>query len=83
MIRTVEVTLNRFMGEWYVVGHIPTFIETDAYNAVESYRLNGDGAVATSFEFRDGGFEGERMRYNSKAFVRPDTGNAVWGMQFI
>ena len=39
-IHTVEsVDLKRFMGDWYVIASIPTFIETDAYNAVESYKI--------------------------------------------
>ena len=54
------VDLNRFMGDWYVIANIPTFIETEAYNAMESCRLAQDGSVATTFSFREGGFEGER-----------------------
>ena len=48
------VDLERFMGDWYVIANIPTFIETNAYNAMESYRLAGDGTVATTFNFREG-----------------------------
>ena len=58
-IRTATaVDLERFMGDWYVIANIPTFIETNAYNAMESYRLAEDGTVATTFTFREGGFEG-------------------------
>lgn len=83
-IRTAQaVDLQRFMGEWYVIGNIPTFIETNAYNSLETYALNEDGTIDTTFEFNDGGFDGKRKRYNPKGFVRSNTGNAVWGMQFI
>jgi len=41
----------------------PTFIERDAYNAVESYRLTDEGTVATTFTFRQSGFDGERKVY--------------------
>ena len=52
-IDTVEhVDLERFMGDWYVIANIPTFIETDAYNAIETYRMNDDGSIATTFTFR-------------------------------
>jgi apolipoprotein D and lipocalin family protein len=78
-----DVDLLRFMGEWYVIANIPTFIEKDAYNAVESYRLDPDGTIATTFTFRAGGFDGEVKRYTPRGFVRPGTGNAVWGMQFV
>ena len=39
-MRTVpHVDLPRFMGPWYVIASIPTFLEKEAYGAVESYEL--------------------------------------------
>jgi len=78
-----QVDLARFMGDWYVIANIPTFLEKEAYNAVESYALNPDGTVATTFRFRKGAFDGPQKEYHPKGFVIPDTGNARWGMQFI
>ena len=83
-IRTVDyVDLERFMGDWYVIANIPTFIEEGAHNAVESYRLDDDGTIATTFRFRDGAFDGEVETYHPRGFVRDPESNAVWGMQFI
>ncbi len=83
-IDTVEyVDLPRFMGDWYVIANIPTFVEKGAHNAVESYSLNDDGTVATTFTFRKDGFDGEKKTYRPKGFVRDDPSNAIWGMQFI
>jgi apolipoprotein D and lipocalin family protein len=83
-IKTVErVELERFMGNWYVIANIPTFVETAAYNAVESYVLNDDGTISTTFTFNKGAFDGPIKTYKPKAFVRDETSNAVWGMQFI
>ena len=83
-IRTAAaVDLERFMGDWYVIANIPTFIETNAYNAMESYRLAGDGTVATTFSFREGGFEGARKTYHPTGYVIDKQSNAVWAMQFI
>lgn len=76
------VDLERFMGDWYVIANIPTFLEKDAHNAVESYSLSPDGNVATRFRFREGSFDGEVKVYRPTGFVR-DSGNAVWGMQFL
>lgn len=78
-----RVDLERFMGDWYVIANIPTFIETDAYNAIERYALNEDGTVATTFIFREGGFDGEEKQYEPKGFPKAETDNAVWGMQFV
>ena len=78
-----SVDLARFMGDWYVIANIPTFIEKGAHNAVESYRLAADGTIETTFTFRAGGFDGEPKRYTPRGFIQDRTSNAVWGMQFI
>ena len=83
-IYTVDkVDLKRFMGDWYVIASIPTFIEKDAFNAVESYRLDDDGTVATTFKFNKGSLDGPIKEYNPRGFIRDKQSNAVWGMQFI
>ena len=78
-----HVDLSRFMGDWYVIASIPTFIEKGAHNALESYRLAGDGTIATTFSFREGNFDGQKKVYTPTGFVRDARSNAVWGMQFI
>lgn len=83
-IRTADmVDLDKFMGDWYVIANIPTFIETGAHNAIESYAMNDDGTIATTFTFREGDFDGVRKTYRPTGFVRDDPSNAIWGMQFI
>ncbi len=78
-----RVDLQRFMGDWYVIAHIPTWPERNAWNAVESYRLEADGSVATTFTFREGGPAGKQRRMTPTGFVLDPASNAVWGMQFI
>lgn len=83
-LRTVpQVDLPRFMGDWYVIASIPTFLEQGAHNAVESYRLEADGSIATTFTFRKGAFDGPEKRYNPRGFVQDRASNAVWGMRFL
>jgi apolipoprotein D and lipocalin family protein len=83
-LKTVErVDLQRFMGSWYVIACIPTFIETGAYNGVESYRLDPDGSIDTVFTFNEGGFDGPPKRYNPRGFVVDTVNNSTWRMQFI
>ena len=78
-----SVELDRFMGDWYVIANIPTSMEKGAHNAVESYRLDADGSIATTFTFRDGAFDGPEKVMRPRGFVRDRESNAVWGMQFI
>ena len=78
-----QVDIPRFMGDWYVIANIPTFLERNVYNAVESYRLDPDGSIATTFTFREGGFDGPEKRMTPRGFVGEHPSNAIWGMQFI
>jgi apolipoprotein D and lipocalin family protein len=78
-----RVDLQKFMGDWYVIANIPTSFEKGAYNATESYRLDPDGTIATTFRYRKGGFDGPLKTMRPKGFVRDTESNAVWGMQFL
>ena len=83
-LKTVEkVDLKRYMGPWYVIAAIPTFIETEAFNAIEDYRLDPDGTIDTVFTFNQGGFEGPPKRYNPRGFVVDQVNKSIWGMRFI
>ena len=82
-LETVErVDLDRFMGDWFVLASIGTFIERGAYNAIETYELNRDGSIATQFRFRRGGFDGPLRTLHPIGYVTNEN-NAVWGMQFL
>jgi apolipoprotein D and lipocalin family protein len=78
-----HVDIDRYMGDWYVIANIPTFVETGAHNAIESYALNADGSIATTFSFNDDSFEGERKKYQPTGFIIDRHSNAIWGMQLI
>lgn len=78
-----NVDLPRYMGDWYVIASIPTVQERDAVNAVESYVLQPDGRIGTTFHFRRDSADGEAKTMHATGYVRAGTSNAVWGMQFI
>ena len=83
-LKTVDyVDIQRFMGDWYVIANIPTFLEKNAYNPTESYRLDEDGSIATTFRFNAGAMDGEKKVYNPRGFIINSETNAEWGMQFI
>lgn len=82
-LKTVDhVDIERFMGDWYVIANIPTALEKGAHNAIESYRLDDDGSIATTFTFHKDGFSGPLKTYEPRGYVS-DESNAIWGMQFI
>ena len=77
------VNLERFMGDWHVIACIPTFIETEAYNAVENYQLDPDGTIATTFTFNKGSFDGPLKTYHPRGFIHDQATRAEWRMQFL
>ncbi|EQD48463.1 outer membrane lipoprotein, partial [mine drainage metagenome] len=56
IVPVAHVDLSGYMGRWYVIGAIPTRIEHDDYDPVETYRLERNGSICTVFRFRRGGF---------------------------
>ncbi len=80
--RAENVDLNAFMGDWYVLAHIPTFIEDEAFNAVESYQRESPQKIATTFRFNQADFNGEEKVYHPTGFVQDESG-AYWKMQFL
>lgn len=76
------VDIERFMGDWHVIANIPTFPERGAIDPVETYALNPDGTIETTFTFLKGAAR-EKKVLNAKGFIRENTNNAIWGMQFI
>lgn len=78
-----QLDLERFMGDWYVIAHIPSFPERHAFDAVESYALRADGRIQTTFRYRNQRFDAPWKTMHPVGTVKPGTGNAIWGMQFV
>jgi len=79
-----NVDLDRFMGDWYVQGHVPVGSESTAHNAVESYaRDEGSTRILTSYVFRKGGFDGKLKTMEPTGFVEDTNSGSTWGMRFI
>lgn len=81
---TVEyVSIDRFMDDWFVIAHIPAWIERDAYNAVESCERVDTDTIQTTYTFREGAFDGDREVMRPVGTIRNTETNAEWGTQFI
>jgi apolipoprotein D and lipocalin family protein len=78
-----QVDLARYMGDWYVIGNIPTPPEKNAFDAIENYQLRPDGRIATTFRYRDGSFDAPEKTMTPVGTVVDRASNAVWTMQFI
>jgi apolipoprotein D and lipocalin family protein len=79
-----NVNIDLFMGRWYVHGYTPIIVDKNAYNGIEHYRLDADGKIQTTYQFRDGGFDGEIKTHTPVGWVHEKVAsNAEWRMQFI
>jgi apolipoprotein D and lipocalin family protein len=81
------IELERFMGDWYVIGSIPIDLffasEAGAHNAIESYTLLDNGKIDTRYRFRKGSFDGPLQTFNPTATVFNTVTNTEWRMQFL
>ena len=81
-MKTVEyVDIERYMGDWYVIANIPTFIEKGATNAIESYRLRDGGIIETTFSFYEDSPDGEKKIYKPTGYIHNKETNAEWAVQ--
>jgi len=75
------VDVNRFAGDWYVIGTIPRVWEGGASNAKETYVAKPDGSMTATFRYRSGDSDQERW-FRSVAYpIGP--GNVVWGQHYM
>lgn len=77
-----QVDIERFMGDWYVLGIIPNFIEKHAINGIESYSLLDDERVKIDYRFTDVR-TGAVKHMEPKAWIYDKETMAEWRVQFI
>lgn len=78
-----QVDLQRFMGSWYVIAIIPNFIEKNAVNGIESYKLNDNNSIDIEYRFHKNSPEGKQKVMHPKAWVYDKETNAEWRVQFF
>lgn len=82
-LKTVDnVDINKFMGNWYVIACIPTFLEKNTLNAIENYRLNKNNEIETTFSFHKKSINNPRKTFKSKATILDKYNNSEWEMKF-
>lgn len=82
-LKTVShVDIPKFMGTWYVIANIPTFVEKDATNAVETYTWNEkENRIDVDFHYNKSRPDGELKSYPQKAWIFDTKTNAEWRVQ--
>ena len=77
-----HVDINRFMGDWYVIANIPTYFETEATNAVESYKFNAaKNQIDIDYHHHEKTPDGPLKSYPQRAWVYDEKTKAEWRVQ--
>ena len=82
-IEVERIDLERYMGDWYVQGHIPTFPEKGAVNSIESYRLMEDGTIAVENSFHFADPQKKPRKLTARARIKDTETNAEWRIRFF
>ena len=79
---TLQLDLARYMGRWWVIGHVPYFAERGKVATADVYALRPDGRIDNTYVYRKAFGKPEKSMHGV-ATVVPGTGNAQWRIAFF
>jgi apolipoprotein D and lipocalin family protein len=83
-LKTVDhVDLHRYMGDWYVIGTIPWFVEKDNVGTMDIYKMRADGKIEIQYVFHKKSLDAPRKQMKATARVVNTRTNAEWAVQFL
>jgi apolipoprotein D and lipocalin family protein len=82
-LKHARVDLDRFMGRWYIIGHIPYFAEAGYVGSYAVYTRRPDGAINDQYNGYPKSFAAKRFQFTSVDEVEPRTDNAVWRVTLL
>jgi apolipoprotein D and lipocalin family protein len=83
-LQTVDhVDLSRFMGDWYVIGTIPWFVEKNNVGTMDIYRMRPDGRIDITYAFHKKELSAPRKEMHAVGTILDTQSNARWGVQFL
>lgn len=82
-LRHATVDLDRFMGRWYIIGHIPYFAEAGYVGSSAVYTRRRDGAIDDQYNGYPKSFDAKLFRFTSVDEVEPGTQNGVWRVTLL
>jgi apolipoprotein D and lipocalin family protein len=78
-----HVDLERYMGRWYVISHVPYFLERGKVASSDYYAPRPDGRLVNNFTFREDSIDGPEKTWEGVAWVTDTSTNATWKVSFI
>ncbi len=81
LVPVPKVDLGRFMGTWYVIANIPSYLEKNCFNAIEQYDQINDSKIKITFSCNKGSFDGKYKENHFTGFVEKEGNGALWKVQ--
>jgi len=78
-----SVDLDRYMGRWFVISHVPYFLEKGKVASYDTYARRPDGRLTNNFTFREKNLEGPEKTWEGTARVIDPVSNATWKVSFV
>jgi len=78
-----HVDLPRYMGRWYVIAHVPNFLERDKVGTSDNYTLLPDGTLRDVFVFRKQSLDGPEKEWSGPGWVTDPATNASWKVRLF
>lgn len=75
------VDLEKFSGDWYVIALLPSIIERNAVNGIETYTFDGEDKVHVRYVFNKRSPEGRRKVTTQRGWIIDKENNAEWKVQ--
>lgn len=77
-----SVDLQRYQGTWYVIAHIPYWLEEGKVATADRYALRPDGRMDNIYVFRREHLDAPEEEWRGVAWVTDPASNARWKVRF-
>jgi apolipoprotein D and lipocalin family protein len=77
------VDVSRFMGKWWVISHVPNFIENGKVGTSDTYTAISKTRLKTAFTFRKGSLDAPEEQWVGTARITNTTTNADWKVRLV
>jgi len=78
-----RVDLTRYMGRWYVISHVPNFLEKNKVNTSDNYALKDDGTIGVTYMFRKGALDAPEKSWKGTGWILNKATEAEWSVRLF
>ncbi|GAB1483111.1 hypothetical protein MASR2M78_19270 [Treponema sp.] len=73
-----HMDIEKFLGPWYVIALLPSFLEKDAVNGIETYSLDKKGNIRVEYVLYKGSPDGKKKVMYQKGWIVNKENNTEW-----